>query len=96
MTREAALSWLWLVARILLGMVKTADLTPIRTPSLLHFVLRPLVRVVARVFESRTSTIKSSAVFRTMQPMDWMFRPLKRNTGSEKGSVGASLSSDDS
>ena len=96
MTREVALGWVWLVVRILLGILKAADLTPIRTPSLLHFVLRPLVRVVARVFESRTSTTKSSAVFRTMQPMDWVFRPLKRNTGREKGSVGVSLSSDDS
>jgi hypothetical protein len=46
--------------------------------------------------ESRTSTIKSSAAFRTIQPMDWVFKPLNRNTGREKGSVGASTSSDDS
>lgn len=84
------------MVRILLAIVKVVDLTPTWTPSLLHFVLRPLVRVVARVFESRTSTTKSSATFRTMQPADCVFRPLKRNTGREKGSVGVALSSDDS
>lgn len=87
-TREVALGWPWLVVRILLAIVKAVDLTPMWTPSLLHFVLRPLVRVVARVFESRTSTTRSSATFRTMQPMDWVFRPLNRNTGRENGSVG--------
>lgn len=95
-TREVALGWLWLIVRVLLPIVRAVNLTPMRTPSLLHFVLRPLVRVVARVLESRTSITKSSAAFRTIQPMDWVFRPLNRNTGRENGSMGAPTSSDDS
>jgi hypothetical protein len=70
-TRGAALGWAWLSVRVLLATVGAVDLTPIRTPSLLHFVLRPLARVVVRVLESRTLTAKSSAKFRTVHPMEW-------------------------
>lgn len=90
------MGWLWLMVRVLLAVVEAVDLTPMRTPSLVHFVLRPLVKVVARVFESRTSTTKPSAAFRTIQPIEWVLRPLNRNTGREKGSLGVPTSSDDS